>query len=507
VSVYRNLMFVSHEATSGRVDCALTGVQDSVSKDRARGVRIYDITDITKPKMVAMVQTCRGSHTHSIVDDPKDKENVYVYVSGTSSVRSPNELAGCVADRTSPNSADFRIEVIKVPLAHPERAAVLDPARVVKDLAQAPRNSARAAADSIDRARAAAAAAASGRGGGGGRGGRGGGGRGALSDSAQAVADSIAALTPSGPRGCHDVTAYPAIGFLGGACGGYGLLVDIRNVERPMRIFAAADSNFSFWHSATFNNDGTKLLFSDEWGGGSAAKCRSTDRKEWGANTIFTIENGKLVFQSYYKLPAPQSAQENCVAHNGSLIPIPGRDVMVQAWYQGGISVFDWTDAKNPREIAYFDRGPLDSTRLLASGHWSSYWYNGLIISSEEHRGLDILELTPSAMISQNEIDAAKLVRFRELNVQNQPRLVWPAHFAVARSYLDQLTRSNGLSATRIRSVRNELARAEGFRGGERTSALNQLAATLEADVAGSPDAAKVRMLVGSVRDLARASR
>ena len=262
-----------------------------------------------------------------------------------------------------------------------------------------------------------------------------------------------------GPRvlgtSCHDITVYPQIGLAGGACEGHGLLLDISDPAHPMRLDAASDSNFSYWHSATFNNDGTKLLFSDEWGGGGAPKCRASDPRDWGADAIFAIENRKLVFQSYYKLPAPQTQQENCVAHNGSLIPIPGRDVMVQAWYQGGISVFDWTDAKHPTEIAFFDRGPIDSTRMAAGGSWSAYWYNGYIVSSEIARGLDILELKPSVLLSQNEIDAAKTVHFDEFNTQGQPALVWPTTFVLAGAYVDQLERSKGLSSGQISTLRN----------------------------------------------------
>jgi hypothetical protein len=298
---------------------------------------------------------------------------------------------------------------------------------------------------------------------------------------------------------------YPGIGLAGGACEGYGLLLDISNPTNPRRIGAVADSNFSYWHSATFNNDGTKILFSDEWGGGGAPKCRSTDRKEWGADAIFTIENGQMKFQSYYKLPAAQTPEENCVAHNGSLIPIPGRDVMVQAWYQGGISVFDWTDPRNPTEIAFFDRGPADSTRMTMGGSWSVYWYNGSIVSSEIARGLDIAELTPSAFLTQNEIDAAKTVHLDYLNAQGQPKLAWPPSFALARAFVDQLERSKCLSAARISAVRQGLASAEKASVDQRRSALTQMGAQLEGDATGSCDAPKVRMLQRAVRDLANA--
>jgi len=311
----------------------------------------------------------------------------------------------------------------------------------------------------------------------------------------------------SGPTQCHDITLYPAIGLGGGACEGYGLLLDIRDPAHPVRLAAVSDSNFSYWHSATFNNDGTKILFSDEWGGGGQPKCRKTDKREWGADAIFTIAQRKMQFQSYYKLPAPQTPQENCVAHNGSLIPIPGRDVMVQAWYQGGLSVFDWTDAAHPKEIAFFDRGPVDSTKMEGAGYWSTYWYDGVIVGSEISRGLDIFELKPSGFISQNEIDAAKSVHLDYFNTQGQVKLVWPATFSLARAYLDQLERSKGLDAGKIAAVREALAGAEKASGTKRQEALTQLATRLDGDAAGAGDAAKVRTLAVEVRQLATAPR
>lgn len=482
VSVYGNLLFVSAEGLTGRADCGTQGVADTVSQERVRGIRIFDITDVTRPRYVANVQTCRGSHTHTVVSDPRDPAHVYVYVSGSAGVRSPNELPGCLdTPQNDPAGARFRIEVIKVPLANPQAAAIVSSPRIFQDLAAPPRRT--EPVDSATAARRAAALAA-------GRPAPGGGPRQA-----------------TGPNQCHDITVYPAIGLAGGACGGYGLLLDIRDVANPVRIDAAADSNMSFWHSATFSNDGSKILFSDEWGGGRGARCRATDPMEWGANALFTIENRKMVFQSYYKMPAPQTAQENCVAHNGSLIPIPGREVMVQAWYQGGISVFDWTDVKRPTEIAFFDRGPTDSTRIGDGGSWSVYWYNGLVVSSEIARGLDIFELLPSAHLSANEIAAANTVRFEQLNAQEQPRLVWPPSFALSRAFLDQLERSNGLAATRIAAVRDELARVERISGGQRGLALAQLASELDVDARGAADAGKVRTLAASVRDLAQIQR
>jgi hypothetical protein len=478
VTVYRNLLFVSAEATSGRVDCGLQGVQDTVSHERARGIRIIDISDVTKPKYITTVQTCRGSHTNTLVTDPNDRENVYIYVSGSAGVRSATELPGCSGGPRDqdPNTALFRIEVIRVPLANPAAASIVSSPRIFDNLAAPVRH----AENPADVEAAEARRAASGRQGRPGR------------DPRQ------------GPTQCHDITAYPAVGLAGGACVGYGFLLDISDVKNPKRIAAVADSNFSMWHSATFNNDGTKILFTDEWGGGSQPRCRATDKPEWGANAFFTIgANREMTFKSYWKLPAPQTATENCVAHNGSLIPVPGRDLFLQGWYQGGITIVDWTDPARPFEIAYFDRGPMDPSKVVSAGSWSVYWYNGLIVSSEIARGLDILELKPSAHLTQNEIDAAKLVRFDHFNAQEQPQFVWPAHFAVARAYVDQLVRGNGLARERTSAIMQELARAERSSGAERRSALSTLATQLDADAQSASDAGRVRALAAVVRGLA----
>jgi hypothetical protein len=484
VSVYKNLLFVSGEATSGRLDCGTQGVPDSVSHDRLRGIRIFDVSDFTSPRYLGNVQTCRGSHTHTVVTDPNDPANIYVYVSGSAPVRSPSELPGCSGSSLDedPNTALFRIEVIRVPLAAPERAAIVSSPRIFQDLTAPPRHA--EPFDSAAEARRRARAQAGGAGEAGGN-----------------------VRRRSGPTQCHDITVYPAIGLAGGACGGYGLLLDIRDVANPRRIGAVADSNFSFWHSATFSNDGGKVLFTDEWGGGSQPRCRATDKYEWGANAIFTLSGGGMAFRSYYKMPAAQTSTENCVAHNGSLIPVPGRDIMVQGWYQGGISVFDWTDPAKPREIAFFDRGPMDSTRLYSAGSWSAYWYNGYIYSSEIARGLDILELAPSAFLTQNEIDAARTVRLEYFNAQEQPKVVWPPSFVLARAYLDQLARSNGLAAAKVSAARDELARAERLSGEARREALARLAARLDTDAGAAGDQVRVRALAGAVRELAAAPR
>jgi hypothetical protein len=538
VSVYKNLMFVSSEGYNGRVDCMTGGIPqaDSVSKERFRGVRIFDISDIKNPKLVTQVQTCRGSHTHTVVETPNDPDNVYVYVSGSAPIRSPNELPGCIRDTPDKdaNSALMRIEVIKVPVASPERAAVVNRANIFSGL-KTPFTHAQAPLDIENNKRMADSARAAG--------GfvatnpnsgtfiilgpgfvkpyldsivktRGGSGEPSSADTTafraalQGIVNNLVgpATVPgsaiSANRQCHDITVYPSLGLAGGACEGHGFLLDIKDPINPVRLDAVSDSNFAYWHSATFNNDGTKLLFSDEWGGGGAPKCRATDKKEWGSDAIFTIENHKLKFGSYYKLSAPQTDKENCVAHNGSLIPIPGRDVMVQAWYQGGISVFDWTDAKHPQEIAYFDRGPIDSTRFTMGGSWSVYWYNGSIVSSEIARGMDVAQLIPSQYISQNEIDASNTVHFDHLNAQGQPKFVWPPSFPLAKAFVDQLERNKCLSANRIAEVRKSIAGAEAVTGQQRRDALTQLATQLQGDARSSCDAPRVGMLVKAVTDL-----
>ncbi len=473
VTVYGNLLFVSAEAVSGRVDCGLGGVQDEVSKDRARGIRIIDISDIEHPRSITTVQTCRGSHTNTLVTDPKDPDNVYIYVSGSAGVRSNDELAGCSATDPSidPNSSLFRIEVIQVPVKNPAAAAIVSSPRIFEGLGEAVRHS-DAAADRRERpAGAPARPSVAGRG---------------------------------GPTQCHDITTYPAVGLAGGACSGYGLLLDIRDIKNPKRLYAAADTNMSAWHSATFSNDGSKVLFSDEWGGGTAPRCRATDKKEWGADAIFVRNGDKLDFKSYFKLPAAQTNQENCVAHNGSLIPIPGREVMVQSWYQGGINVFDWTDPEHAFEIGFFDRGPMNGTELVSAGHWSAYWYNGLIYGSEIARGLDVWELMPSEFVTKNELDAAKLVKYAYFNPQEQPQAVWPAAFVVARAYTDQMARNSAVPKAWLESVVGQLAAAEKAKGAKRAAALNMLASQLDTDAASSPETKRVTALHAVVKALAQ---
>jgi len=530
VSVYGDLLFVSAEGLNGRVDCGDQGVADSVSTERMRGIRIFDISDIQNPVHVTSVQTCRGSHTHSLLVDPDDDENVYVYVSGSAPVRSPNELPGCSGEspEEDPNSALFRLEVIRVPLASPQDATIVSSPRIFEDL-EAPETHGPSEADleELERAREEGAyiMAVNGqervvpdqfvqqllqmmvRE-------RGGEGEPTAADSTalRESLDEIAAQMfggdepERGPSQCHDITLYPAIGLAGGACVGYGMLLDITDPVQPKRVAAVADQNFAIWHSATFSNDGSKVLFSDEWGGGGGPKCRASDPMEWGADAIFTIEDDhELAFHSYYKLPVAQTSVENCVAHNGSLIPIPGREVMVQGWYQGGISVFDWTDPANPYEIAYYDRGPVDPEEMVSGGSWSVYWYNGVIVNSEIARGLDLYALEPSEHLTENEIEAAKTARFDYLNVQGQQKFEWPPSFVLARAYLDQLERGEGLDAERIADARETLAEAEEAPAPDRRESLEALAAELDEAAADAGDPAKVRTLVQAVRDLAAA--
>lgn len=426
VSVHQNLLFMSVEMPNGRLDCGTqgfppgSGQDSSAQKDRFRGVRIFDISDIKNPKQVGAVQTCRGSHTHTLVVPQNDKENVYIYVSGTSFVRPEEELAGCsdAPPEKDSNTSLFRIEVIKVPLAAPQNAKIVSTPRIFSD----PKTGALNALSS-----------------------------GATHDNKQGY------LTDQ----CHDITVYSAIGLAAGACAGNGILLDIKDPVNPKRIDAVNDPNYSYWHSASFSNDGKKVVFTDEWGGGMNPRCRENDPDKWGANAVFRLNNNKLDFASYYKMPAAQTETENCVAHNGSLVPVPGRDIKVQAWYQGGISVMDFTDTAHPFEIAYFDRGPIDSKMFVMGGHWSAYWYNGFIYGSEIARGLDVFELTPTQYLTQNEIDAAKTVRMEELNVQNQQKFDFPRKLVVAKAYLDQLERSQALAPDRITAIKQLIQNAE----------------------------------------------
>src|ERR1051326_6735429 len=466
VSVYKNLLFMSVEMPNGRLDCGTQGFpptpppaageekkprMPAAQKDRFRGVRIFDISDIKNPKQVAAVQTCRGSHTHTLIVDPNDKDNVYIYVSGTSFVRQPEELAGCSGAEPDkdPNTALFRIEVIQVPLAAPQNAKVVSSPRLFID----PRTG-----------------AMNGLNNGGTHGKKG-------------------AEKPEDTDQCHDITVYSAIGLAAGACSGNGIVLDVKDPVHPKRVDAVNDPNYAYWHSASFSNGGDKVVFTDEWGGGLGARCRQNDPNKWGADAIFRLKDEKLSFATYYKMPAAQGDSENCVAHNGSLVPVPGRDIEVQAWYQGGVSVVDFTDPMKPFEIAYFDRGPIDPKVLVLGGEWSAYWYNGYIYGSEIARGLDVFELTPTQFLTQNEIDAAKAVQVSELNVQNQQKIDWPAKLVVAKAYLDQLTRSEALPANQIADLQKAIQSAESShmsRG--KVAKLQKMAPSVEKNAEGKSD-------------------
>ena len=461
VSVIGNLLIMSVEQTRGRLDCGLQGVAEPVSEARFRGIRIFDISDMRMPRQVAAVQTCRGSHTHTLVTDPDDEGNLYVYGSGTGSVRPGDELEGCSDEPPSedPNTALFRIDVIQIPLRQPEEARIVNRPYLFRD----------------------------------------------------PESGAIAGLWQGGDHGpdtqstrltnqCHDITAYPEIGLAAGACAGNGILLDISDPTNPVRLDEVVDPGFAYWHSATFNNDGTKVIFTDEWGGGGRARCRASDPREWGADAIFDIVDGKMQFRSYYKLPAPQTEQENCVAHNGSLVPVPGRDIFVQAWYQGGISVIDFTDSSTPVEIAFFDRGPLDAETLIMAGYWSAYWYRGFIYGTEIARGLDVLELLPSEYLTENEIAAASQVAPDTFNVQQQRRINWSARPVVARAYLDQLGRRDTVAPEQIEALSDLLDRTEQILadGAQADVAiaeqLDTAAATLERDSVAASGQSQTRL-------------
>jgi hypothetical protein len=471
VSVYGKLLFMSVEG-GGRIDCGTQGIPlpagyvpppppaagerrrpapPPASPERIRGIRIFDISDITKPKQVAVVQTCRGSHTHTLLVDPKDPNDVYVYISGSASARGSDELAGCSGGGADdPNTAQFTIVVIKVPLAHPELAKVVASPRIFAD----------PASGKID---------------------------GLVGANIHNEGAPVRETT-----GCHDITVFSPLGLAAGACSGNGILLDIKDPVHPKRLDAVNDPNYSFWHSANFTNDGKHLLFTDEWGGGTQPRCRASDPMNWGADAIFDLPpDHKLKLDAYYKMPAPQTDLENCVAHNGSLVPIPGRDILVQAWYQGGVSLVDFSDPHHPMEIAYFDRGPAMADKMIIGGEWSAYWYNGFIYGSEIARGLDVFKLVPNKYLTQNEIDAANQVHFTELNVQNQPQVTWPKNMIVAKAYVDELERSGAIPADKLAQLRAAI-------DGKNTRVLKVASGMLAkgADSAATPkDAERMRAL------------
>jgi hypothetical protein len=460
VSVYGKLLFMSVEG-GGRIDCGTQGIPlpagytpppppqpgqprrpqgpGPASPDRIRGIRIFDISDITKPKQVAIVQTCRGSHTHTLLVDPKDPNDVYVYIAGSAGVRPAEELAGCEGGGADdPNTALFTIVVIKVPLAHPEQAKVVSSPRIFADPESGKMNG--------------------------------------LTSAPNTHGETAPARETSG---CHDITVFSPMGLAAGACSGNGIILDIKDPVNPKRLFAVNDPNYAFWHSANFTNDGKHVLFTDEWGGGTQPRCRASDPMNWGADAIFDLApSGALTLDAYYKMPAPQTEQENCVAHNGSLVPIPGRDILVQAWYQGGVSLVDLSDPHHPMEIAYYDRGPATPDKMIIGGEWSAYWYNGYIYGSEIARGLDVFKLVPNKYLTQNEIDAANQVHYTELNVQNQPRASWPSNMIVAKAYVDELARGTSLPADKLAALKTAIDK-------NNKKELKAMAAMLEAN-AGS---------------------
>jgi hypothetical protein len=466
VSVHGNLLFMSVEQTRGRLDCGTQGVVAPASTERFRGVRIFDITDLKNPKQIAAVQTCRGSHTHTLVTSPTDKNNIYIYGSGTGQVRPGEELAGCSGGKPEedPNTALFSIDVIQVPLAAPETAKVIARPRVFAD----PKT-------------------------------------GAYGGLWQGGNHGEGTQSSRMTNQCHDITVYPEIGLAAGACSGNGILFDISDPVHPVRLDHVVDKAFAYWHSATFNNEGTKVIFTDEWGGGGRPRCRAIDPPTWGGDAIFDIVDRKLVFRAYYKMPAAQTEQENCVAHNGGLIPVPGRDIMVQSWYQGGLSVFDFTDSAHPVEIAFFDRGPINATALVSGGYWSAAWYNGFIYGTEISRGLDVFRLLPSEFLTQNEIDAAVQIRSTQFNAQQQPRIMWPATIVVARAYLDQLNRSKALSSARAGEIKSTLDRLDKTRPGNDSrntlDSIQAFATSLDADAAKASgrDKTRIEMLAATI--------
>ena len=425
VSLIGNLLIMSVQEARGRLDCGLQGVAESTSQERIRGIRIFDVSDFRMPVQVGAVQTCRGSHTHTVVSNQDAEDYVYVYVSGTSPVRDDEELEGCSDDSPfeDEDSALFRIEVIQIPIDNPQDARIVNRPFI-------------------------------------------------FSDPETGV---LAGLWEGGDHGpdtqrtsqtnqCHDITTFPEMGLAAGACSGNGILLDISDPTNPVRLDQVIDPGFAYWHSATFNNDGSKVIFTDEWGGGGRPRCRAQDPLDWGADAFYDIIDGKLQFRSHYKMSAPQTESENCVAHNGSLIPVPGRDIFVQAWYQGGVSVVDFTDSANPVEIAYFDRGPVDEEELISAGYWSTYWYGGYIYGTEIARGLDVFALEPSDYLTENEIAAASLKETDlTVNAQTQQRVVWPDVPVVALAYLDQLLRSNVISSARADQLSSVLASAQGL--------------------------------------------
>ena len=338
VSAYGNIVITSTD--SRRASAACDAASTSNTQDYWEGIRVWDISDKAKPTLLTSVATDCGSHTNTLVPDPANGR-MLVYVSSYS----PNDaLANC-------QTPHDKISVVAVPDAAPETASVVAEPVLFLD----------------------------------------GGFAGGTTEATEAFPNGRRLSSTSG---CHDITAYPAKGIAAGACMGQGVLIDISKPLEPKVTSSVTDENFTFWHSATFNNDASKVVFTDELGGGGSPTCNPTVGDELGADAVYDIVDGQLQKQSYFKIGRTQTNEENCVAHNGSLIPNnQGRDLMVQSWYQGGISVMDFTDSANPREIAWFDRGPLSKSELVLGGSWSAYFYDGLIYSSDIQQGFDVLKL------------------------------------------------------------------------------------------------------------------
>ncbi|MFG1703555.1 LVIVD repeat-containing protein [Nonomuraea sp. M3C6] len=355
MSVYGNLLFGSVDSSRNNDSCSSTTQPASV-KESWEGIRIFDVSDKANPTYIKSVETNCGSHTHTLVPDRWGK-NVYIYISSYG----PNDS---FPDCKTPHDL---ISIVKVPLKNPTAASVIATPVLFPE--------------------------------------------GGFPGVPGSYPNGKSATT-----GCHDITAYPEKGIAAGACMGEGILLDIRNPEQPKVTATVRDEvNFAFWHSATFNNDGTKVIFTDELGGGTRATCNEAIGPNKGANAYYDIVNGQLQFKSYFKIGRYQADTENCVAHNGSLIPVKGRDIMVQAWYQGGISVVDFTDSAHPQEIAFFERGPDNTAPALSGGFWSAYYYNGYIYGSDFNLGLDVLK------INDWRTNKANGVKQNLLNVQTQP--------------------------------------------------------------------------------------
>ena len=350
VSVYGDLLFTAVDSSRSDDSCASTALSAD-HPEAWEGVRIFDISDKAAPRYIKSVETNCGSHTLSLVPGRgRDKDrNVYLYISSYS----PN---AAFPDCQPPHD---KISIIKVPLRNPTAAAV--------------------AATPV-----------------------------VFPDGGNETQPGL--LVPT--SGCHDITFYAEKDIAAGACMGDGVLFDISDRLNPKVTARTTDPNFAFWHSATFSNDAKKVIFTDELGGGGAPTCNEATGPNRGADAIYDISRGQFTFKSYYKIPRYQADSENCVAHNGSLIPVKGRDIMVQAWYMGGVSIWDFSDSSRPKEIGYFERGPRAAGG--SGGVWSAYYYNGYIYAADFNEGFDVIK------IDDPRTNGASRVKRDRLNVQTQ---------------------------------------------------------------------------------------